>query len=315
MKSRAQFRLMVISVLLCWAMVSLAARGAERAGKYSELARRGTNAMTNGNADEAIRYYNQALQESPPEKELWLLYWWRGLAYCAKNDLDSALKDWKLSLESNPPPQQIPQIYAFRGTQLLRDCRFEEGMADLERGAKYKPLNVRALVAYARSLFEYVGEYSKVMDLFAQATKLASEESDAMGERDRAYVSRQRAEIEIALEQYALASRDIDVALSNGLVPAALVGRARIALAMRDYSKAESESREALRLSPKDHEGQRLLGKIAWCKGDLKVARQMAGSITDNVDVALLDFSEGKTDAAVALLKQQLPRRTVTHAR
>jgi tetratricopeptide (TPR) repeat protein len=124
----------------------------------------GAEYMLNRNYDQAIRYFNKAINEDPGNHKG---YYNRGLLYAQNGKFNEALADFNKAIEL----RQYPKAYVARANvyYMLKD--FSKAMVDAETVLKTEPNNVKANFVIANcyddlnQLDKAMGYYNKVIAL------------------------------------------------------------------------------------------------------------------------------------------------------
>ncbi len=129
---RPGFPLVTISIFLLalssqflWSQVN--ALGGDRAG-FESVARQATAAREQGKTDEAIRYYQQALQIHPDWEEGW---WYVGSLYYDSNRFAEAIPAFSKVVELDP---KLGPAWSFLGLCLFETKDYPAALTDLKKG-------------------------------------------------------------------------------------------------------------------------------------------------------------------------------------
>lgn len=277
-----------------------------------ELLNAGATALADGRANEAIEFLTQALKEDVSGEEKWRIYMDRALAYGLKDEQDAALGDFGKSLASNPPNSAAVKLLFMRGILQVQRCNLESALDDLNRAVEMGPSDPEALVAQGGVLLTRFGNYRQWIDNFDRALDISRQQRSEQGTKSLNYVLWKRAELLIRMGQYRAASTDLETVFKSssrsGPPCHAYIERARVELMQRDFSAAQSDCEQALKLDSNNLYARALLGQVAWCQGRTKAAKDVFRSLSNCVYRVQLQFSEGKTEASLHELGQNLPK-------
>ena len=98
--------------------------------KAVEFKNQGNQALGQGNTDEAIRLYTEAIKCDPSQ---YVFYSNRSAAYTKKEDYDNAIKDAEKAISLNP---SFPKSYSRLGFALWKLGRIEEARQAYQRGIR-----------------------------------------------------------------------------------------------------------------------------------------------------------------------------------
>jgi tetratricopeptide (TPR) repeat protein len=189
----------------------------------------GKQAIESGRPDEALDLFSRLIASDPQA----VLYYYRGLAYSAKNQESLAVQDFTRAISLQPLQASY---YLQRGVSLLRHGQYQQAIDDFSKVMELEPENPYARGRRARSLF-YLGQTQRALDDVLQAIRLNP---------NNAALYRLRGDIHSASGNYENSVRDYDAAIqlkpddsaayNNRGVALANLGRTRDAVA--DLNKA-----------------------------------------------------------------------------
>jgi tetratricopeptide (TPR) repeat protein len=134
------------------------------ADKSEDIGAQGVAAFKQGDLDQAIRYFNQAIQMNSNYVGA---YYFRGLSYMGKTQLDNSISDLSHALLLNT---NYADAYYFRGMCYLDEKKYNQSIADLSQSLLLKT-NIAALTlrAYVYScVTDYnssIEDYNKLIQL------------------------------------------------------------------------------------------------------------------------------------------------------
>jgi tetratricopeptide (TPR) repeat protein len=189
----------------------------------------GKQAVESGRPDEALDLFSLLIASDPQA----VLYYYRGLAYSAKNQETLAVEDFTRAVSLQPLQASY---YLQRGVSLLRNGQYQRAVDDFTKVMELEPENPYARGRRARGLF-YLGQTQKALDDLLQAIRLNP---------NNAALYRLRGDIHSASGSFENSIRDYDAAIqlkpdnsaayNNRGIALANLGRTREAVA--DLNKA-----------------------------------------------------------------------------
>lgn len=179
-----------------------------------------------GNFDEALVYYNTAVESHP---EIAFLRHNRALLYCDMGQLDNALKDYNSILLNSP--DDIEALYQ-RGLIYSSQKRLMDAESDFEKILEINPDHYKAKSGMAMTL--------KRRDEWIKAEKAYSDLIDKYPKKGELYYN--RAECFLQNKKLARTQDDINTALELGYNdPALLILRGQLRLAQYDKQLAKAD--------------------------------------------------------------------------
>ena len=124
----------------------------------------GKQAIESGRPDEALELFSRLIANDPQA----VLYYYRGLAYSAKNQENLAVQDFTRAISLQP---LRAAYYLRRGASLLRTSQYQQAIDDFTKVMELEPENPYARGRRARGLF-YLGQTQKALDDLLQAIRL-----------------------------------------------------------------------------------------------------------------------------------------------
>ncbi|QQS48237.1 MAG: tetratricopeptide repeat protein [Acidobacteriota bacterium] len=228
----------------------------------------GVELFKNGNYDEAILKFNDAVNLNPSNDAAFV---GRGRVRLAQNDYDQALADFSEALKLNPGNSEA---LIGRGNAHLGSKNWDAGIADFSKALE---MNQSAEAYYNRGrIYEYKKDYARAIEDFRAAIKLSAEDPKPLvgigniylqqGDNERAlgnfsqalaldpnlfeaYLGSGNAYLAGGRNELALSSYDKAIQLNN-LEPYALLNRG---IAYRNLGRKDSaltDCRKALDLAP-----------------------------------------------------------------
>jgi Tfp pilus assembly protein PilF len=207
----------------------------------------GDAARNQGNYDQAIDDYNEAIRVEPNYP---VIYNSRGLAYYKKGDYDRAIADYTRALTIDP---NFADAYANRGAAYLAKGDYDRAIADCGEAIR---LDANLDAAYASRGTAYLekGDTDRAFADYNQAISLNPNNFRALGGRARVY---------LAKHDHRQALADVNQAIRLwGREAAWYVTRGEIFLDMNDpkqRARARQEFETALRLNPNVPRARELL--------------------------------------------------------
>ncbi len=189
----------------------------------------GKQAIESGRPDEALELFSHLIASDPQA----VLYYYRGLAYSAKNQDNLAVQDFTRAVSLQPLQASY---YQQRGVSLLKTGQYQRAIDDFTKVMELEPENPYARGGRARGLF-YLGQSEKALDDLVQAIRRNP---------NSAALYRLRSDIYSASGDYENSVRDYDAAIqvkpddsaayNNRGIALANLGRTREAV--EDLNKA-----------------------------------------------------------------------------
>ena len=124
----------------------------------------GKQGIESGRPDEALELFSRLIANDPQA----VLYYYRGLAYSAKNQESLAVQDFTRAISLQP---LRAAYYLRRGASLLRTSQYQQAIDDFTKVMELEPENPYARGRRARGLF-YLGQTQKAIDDLLQAIRL-----------------------------------------------------------------------------------------------------------------------------------------------
>ncbi len=235
--------------------------------KYHEL----------GKIDEAIEYYNKALELNPEFDEA---YFHRGVAYTNKREYQTAKRDFEkvIELDSNRQRKEEArkllsvlenledaQSYCNRGLVYQNKGEHNLAMKDFNKAIELNPEFIDAY--YSRGMnYCFTNEYDLAILDFNKTIELSPENTNAYFMRGFAYLN--KTEYDLAIKDYSkvieLNPEFTDAYYSRGL---AYNKKGEYDLAIKDNSKA-------IELRPGFSDAFYNRGVVYWKKGEYKAAKK-----------------------------------------
>jgi tetratricopeptide (TPR) repeat protein len=161
----------ILGILVVVVVVVVALQGfiaGQLPGHAMYYSNRGDNDLKNGNYDQAIAEYTQAIDLDP---SLTSFYYNRGLAYGSKKDYDNAISDFSQVIKMNPRDEgayfERGFVYAMKGSLELAIADFSQ-VIQLDPGDAYA-YNNRGLA------YEKIGQKDKAIKDFERALELTTD--------------------------------------------------------------------------------------------------------------------------------------------
>jgi tetratricopeptide (TPR) repeat protein len=278
-------------------------------------------ALFRNQSDETIVWCTRGLDASLNAEKRCDLYSLRAMAYMTKQDVGAATNDLNeailLSSHFSAPAKDVAGLYLFRGVfRMTVECN-EAPLSDLDQAATLSPTDYQPFFARAyfkkeilRDSVDALKDLDKALSLAPLANGRAKN-GVPQSETAIADILDMRGLLRIALEQYDTAMSDYEASLRHTTKTDALKGKAIIELAQRNYRAARLYCEDALRANNGDtNEVYDVLGRIAVCEGKNGEAREDFTRASPNgFAVAILDFSEGDTEASLSALKEIVSKR------
>jgi tetratricopeptide (TPR) repeat protein len=126
-------------VLQLAVVLGLTLGGMARAESARDYIERGIEAGKKGQYDQAIAYYNKALELNPRDTDA---YRNRGVEYAQKGQLDQAIADYTKTLELNPRFPMNP--YINRGVAYLFKYQLDQAITDFTKALELNPRDTKA---------------------------------------------------------------------------------------------------------------------------------------------------------------------------
>ncbi len=225
--------------------------------KAQDYLKMGFEAQDKANLDDAIKYYNLALQK---DSNLLAAYIKRGLCYQDLSQFDLALKDFKKANEIKPGD---PDIEMSIGTTCFHLKDYRDAEKYLETALKKMPDNARAQfdLALAKSNMK---DYNGALPVFDKAISL---------EPDKSQYYYSRAEVEDRMRKYedALADCNKAIKLQTNYEKAYFL-RAKEENELRLYNKALKDLDVVIGMNPKNTRYYAEKGDIEYHQGNLKAS-------------------------------------------
>jgi len=260
-------------------------KGRDLATAYN---RRGFELERKGDADGALKDYNEALRIEP---KFPLVFLNRALIFRKKRDFDLAISDYSTAIRLNP---KFVQAYNGRGLTFNDKGDYDSAIADFTEAIRLDP---RMALAYANRGFAYrvkadfdrsIADYDEALRLdpkivnayvnrglawrgkgdmdraisdFSEAIRADAGSAVAYRERASAYAAKD--EVDAAIGDFSTAIR-----LVPNNLPAYL-GRARAYMVKGDYARAVADSEQAITLNPNNPAAHNARGFALKQMGDL----------------------------------------------
>jgi tetratricopeptide (TPR) repeat protein len=143
---------------------------------------RGNAHVNEGQYDQAIADYNQALEIDPGDAAA---YYGRGYAYENKGHYEQAIADYTLALEINP---SLVDAYNSRGLSYIHAGQLDEAIADCTRALELNPSHAEAYGnrAYAH---EDKGQYDQALADYTRALEIDPSNATAYNNRGLLYLT------------------------------------------------------------------------------------------------------------------------------
>jgi tetratricopeptide (TPR) repeat protein len=169
------FRLLMIASLIVMGMVALSACGAPTAttdtpaedmtGDADAVFQRGVEYYQQGNFDEAIEAFSDAILLHPDDPDLYIN---RGSAYTSKRNFDAAIADYDKAIALNP---EYAEAYAGRGAVYYFQEKIDLAIADYDRAIELKPdftgalFNRGTLYKETGQTDQAIADFQKVLEI------------------------------------------------------------------------------------------------------------------------------------------------------
>ena len=238
-----------------------------------EYAHRGLEAQQQGDSEQAIQYYNKAIDLDPNDAKV---YYNRGVAYGNKGELDQAIQDFTKAIDLNP---NDAIAYNNRGIAYGDKDDFDRAIQDytkaIKRNSDYAEAYNNRGVAYGNK-----GDFDRAMQDYDKAIDL--DPNDAIAYNNRGVAYRGKGKLDQAIQDYTKA-----IELNPQLAEAynnrgnAYKNKGELDQAIQDYDKA-------IELKPDFAEAYFNRGIDYKNKGDLDRAIQ---EYTKAIDLILLNPS------------------------
>ena len=157
--------IVIVTVVLLTLQVFIAGQLPGHAMYYSN---RGDSYLKNGNYDQAIAEYTQAIELDP---SLTSFYYNRGLAYANKADYDNAISDFSQVIKMNPKDREA---YFERGYNYSMKGDLELAIADYTQVIQLDPKNAYAYNNRGLS-FENLGQKEEAIKDFETVLELTTD--------------------------------------------------------------------------------------------------------------------------------------------
>jgi Flp pilus assembly protein TadD len=204
----------------------------------------GNAARNQGNYDQAIINYNEAVRLEPKDAAT---YNSRGLTYYKKGDYDRAIANYNQALALDP---SFADAYYTRGAAYLAKGNYDRAIADCGEALKLDP-NFDAAYASRGIAYFAKGDIDRAFADYNQAINLNSNNIRALHGRAQMYLAKGNYKPAIA-----------DVVLACKLLPREatyVITHGEILLAMKNKQAARNRFELALRLSPNNARAKELL--------------------------------------------------------
>lgn len=123
--------------LLLFCLVSLTVTGTH-AQSAADLVAKGLQKLEMGHNEEALKYYNQAIQNDPTYMDAYVK---RAFVHSIMKDYTSAIADYDAIIASNP---NLPHTYVSRGSAYNKLEKYEEALKDFNKALELDPGNAEA---------------------------------------------------------------------------------------------------------------------------------------------------------------------------
>lgn len=144
---------------------------------------RGLYYFSQGQYQDAIKDYNEAIRMEPNDTFLAHLYGFRGFAYCGLVQHQRAIKDFDEAIRLKPSDDNL---YSIRGDAYAYLGQYQQAIKDYDKAIHLKPDN--AVVYYERGFaYHNLGQYQQAIADYNEAILLKPDHAVAYGNRGNAY--------------------------------------------------------------------------------------------------------------------------------
>lgn len=157
----------------------------------SRLAEQGNVALENGKIQNAIDYFNKAIEI---DSKMAAVYINRGFAYFLKGDFGQAIGDTTRAIELNP---EIVEAYGLRGDSYFQEKNYDHAIMDFSKAIELNPKSAGAYRKRA-SVFYATGELSRAIEDATKAIENNPAHIDAYGVRGDSYFQNENFDVAIA---------------------------------------------------------------------------------------------------------------------
>ena len=224
-----------------------------------EYARRGLEAQQQGDFEQAIQYYDKAINLNPNYA---IAYFYRGNAYGNKGELDQAIQDFTKAIDLNP---NDAKAYNNRGIAYGTKDDFDLAIQDFTKAIDLDPNYAKAYF-YRGIAYSDKGELDQAIQDYDKAIDLNPNDAKAYFYRGNAYSN--KGDFDQAIQDYDKAI-ELDPQLAE-----VYNNRGNAYSDKGDFDQATQDYDEAIDLNPNDAKAYNNRGVAYSDKGDLDRAIQ-----------------------------------------
>ena len=244
-----------------------------------EYARRGFEAQQQGESEQAIQYYDKAIELDQDFTEV---YYYRGVAYRSKGDFDHAIQDCTKAIGLN---SNYAEAYNNRGVAYIDKGDFDHAIQDCTKAIG---LNSNYAEAYNNRGVAYgsKGDFDHAIQDFNKAIGLNPNDAKAYNNRGVAY--RSKGDFDHAIQNY---TKAIGLNPNNAK---AYYNRGVAYGSKGDFDQVIQDFNKAIGLNPNDAKAYNDLGTVYSDKGDFdRAIRNYSKAIDLKSDFADAYFNRG----------------------